>query len=146
MNDTRGLEALHRIAERESRSLPQYMLGVYPWTTATCSEALDRLQGMIEAERGALVALTRYLYRHKVPPPHSGGYPADYTSLNFTDLNYLAGVLARSHEDDVARIKDDLGMVHDEEGKRLGQALLDLKVKHLDALRHLNAPEPAVTP
>ena len=99
MNDARGLEALHRIAERESRSLTQYMLGVYPWTTTTRSEALDRLQGMIEAERNALVALTRYLYRHKVPPPHSGRYPTDYTSLNFnTDPTHRHAFSSRSFD------------------------------------------------
>lgn len=144
MSDVRGLQSLHRLAERESRSLMQYILGAIPWTTVADSAEVGQLLDMAMAERGALAALTRYLYRYKMPPPHSGGYPTDFTSLNFADLHYLARVLTQAQEDGIARLKDDLGLVQDEEGKRLGRALADLKSKHLDTLRTLGSSLPAV--
>jgi hypothetical protein len=146
MSDTRGLQALHNLVDRESRSLMQYMLGAFPWTTANKSAAVARLLGMTEAERDALVPLTRYLHRHKMPPPRAGGYPVDFTSLNFVDLDFLAALLARHQEDSIARLKDDLAAVSDDEGRRLAHHLLELKTRHLADLRRLTQPEPAVMP
>src|SRR4051794_26129259 len=101
MSDALGLEALQRLAHRESHSLMQYLVGAFPWTRGE-SEALDRVRDMIETERDALAALTRYLYRHKMPPPHSGGYPTDFTSLNFIDLGYLCLLLVKHQETGIA--------------------------------------------
>jgi hypothetical protein len=144
MSDARSLEALQRIARREVPSLMQYLAGAYPWTQGQ-SAALDRLQNIIETEREALARLTRYLYRHRMPPPHTGGYPIDFTSLNFVDLHYLVPLLIKHQEEGISRFQTDLAAVSDEEGRQLAAALLELKKRHLAELRELNSPQAAVT-
>jgi hypothetical protein len=144
MSDARSLHALHQIACREASSLLQYLAGAYPWAHGQ-AEPLDRLRAVIDTEREALAALTRYLHRHKMPPPHTGGYPTDFTSLNFVDLDYLIPLLIKHQEQGIARMQADLASVSDGEGRRLAEVLLQLKQRHLAALRQLHSPEPAVT-
>ena len=146
MNHTVGLKALQQFVSAESRSLMQYLLGAFPWTDSQHVEAVNRLLGMIEAERDALAGLTRYLYRHKMPPPHSGGYPVDFTSLNFINIDHLLPLVARHEEDSITRLTLALASPHDEEARQLAQALLDLKTKHLEELRQPSQPQAAVTP
>lgn len=143
MSDTRDLKTLQRLAHREVRSLMQYLAGAFPWTRGD-SPALDRLLDMIEGERDALTKLTRYLFRHKMPPPLTGGYPTDFTSLNFLDLSYLVPLLTKHEEESIAGIQTDLATFADGEGKQLTEAYLDLKKKNLAELRTLLKPEPAV--
>ena len=38
MSDARGLQALHRLVQRESRSLMQYILGVFPRAQKVAAE------------------------------------------------------------------------------------------------------------
>src|SRR5688572_559499 len=102
MSDTRGLQTLQQIAHREINSLMQYLAGAFPWTRGQ-SEALDRLLDMIEDEREALAVLIGYLTKHKMPPPHTGGYPTDFTSLNFIDLEYLVPLLIRHEEEGITQ-------------------------------------------
>jgi hypothetical protein len=145
VNDTRGLKPLQQFVAAEARSLMQYMLGVFPWADSRHVEAVNRLLGLIEAERDALAILTRCLYRHKLPPPHAGGYPVDFTSLNFVDLGHLLPLVARHEEESVARLRQAVAATHDDEARQLAQALLDLKLKHLEDLRQLAQPQAAVT-
>jgi hypothetical protein len=140
----RSLQTLQQIALRESNSLLRYIGDAFPWTTATGSDALERLQAIVRAERDALAALTRYLYRHKMPPPRSGGYPTDFTTLNFIELGYLTHLLTKQQKESIARIESDLASVAAGEGRQLAEALLAVKKKHLVELQHLQKPEPAV--
>src|SRR5262245_65245209 len=105
MTDDPKLQPLERLAHRESRSLLQYVVRAFPWTTAGKDASLSRLQTIIHEQRDALGALVRYLYRHKVPPPHAGGYPTDFTTLNFVDVAYLAGLLVQEQEQSIAAIE-----------------------------------------
>ena len=104
MTDNLQLQPLQRLAQRESRSLLQYVVRAFPWTSAAQDESLSRLQTIIHEQCDALGALIRYLYRHKVPPPQSGGYPTDFTALNFVDVSYLAGLLVKEQEESIAAI------------------------------------------
>ncbi len=144
MSDVRSLQTLQQLVRREARSLMQYLIDAYPWTSASGAEAVDRLRAMILAERDALTALTRYLYRHGMPPPHGGGYPSDFTSLNFVGLEHIVDVLARHQEDAIDRLQTDLDSVDPGEGRQLAEALLALKKKHLETLHEMRTPEPAV--
>src|SRR5262245_30608573 len=121
MSDARSLEALQRIACREVRSLMQYLGGAYPWAqpVAGQSDALVLLKCIIENQRESLARLTRYLFRHKMPPQHTGGYPTDFTSLNFVDLHYLVPLLIKHEEEGIAKMLADLASVSDPEGRQL---------------------------
>jgi hypothetical protein len=143
MSDTRDLQKLQQISQREINSLMQYLAGAFPWTRGQ-SEARDRLMDMIDDERVALAKLTRYLYRNKMPPPFTGGYPTEFTTLNFIDLDYLVPLLARHEEESIAQMQADLATVEAGEGKQIAEALLALKKKHQAELSELLKPEPAV--
>ena len=146
MSDARSLQILQQLVRRENCSLVQYVADAYPWTTASHAGDADRVRSLIAEERQALAALVRYLYRHKVPPPHTGGYPADFTGFNFVTLRHIASLLLDVEQKSIKQIEADLAFVKDEEGRQLAEKLLELKKEHLDALRQLQQPELAGTP
>jgi hypothetical protein len=146
MADPRSLQTLQQAVRRESNSLLQYMAGAFPWTTALRTEALERLETIVLAEREGLAGLTRYLYRHKIAPPPSGGYPTDFTSLNFIDLGYLVPLLVKDQKDNIARLEAELHSVADAEARSAGEEFLAVKRRHLHALEQLQVAEPAVMP
>jgi hypothetical protein len=146
MSDERGLQTMQQLVRRECRSLIQYVADAYPWTSASHAEDANRLRGLIAAEREALGSLARYLLRHKLPPPHTGGFPVEFTGLNFVDLGYIVSLLIKTEQESIQQIETDLASVEDEEGRQLAENLLALKQQHLDALHQLQQPEPAVTP
>lgn len=145
MTDDLKLQPLERLAHRESKSLLQYVVRAFPWTTAAQDESLSRLRDIIQQESDALGALVRYLLRHRIAPPHSGGYPMDFTALNFLDIGYLAGLLVKEQEENIAAIEADLKTVPAGEGKHLAETILALKKKHLEQFKQLQKPEPVVT-
>ncbi len=144
MSEAQSLHILKQLVQRESRSLMQYTAGVFPWTSAGHAEAGGRLRAIIFAERDHLINLTRFLSRHRMPPPHSGGYPIDFTSLNFIGLGHLASLLLKHQYEAIAEIEADLAALTDPEGRKLAEKFLALKKQHLDDLRGLQH-EPAVT-
>jgi hypothetical protein len=145
MNDSRGFQVLQQIAQREMKSLMEYMVGAFPWTTAERSAALERVQSIVQEERDALARLTRYLFRHRIAPPHPGGYPTDFTTLNFVDLAYLTPLLIQEEQKSIAQIASELSSIKDEEGRQIVEEMLAVKKKHLEQLQQLEKPELAVT-
>jgi hypothetical protein len=143
--DARSLDTLQQIVRRESRSLMQYVAGAYPWTDASHEAAEHRLRGIIQSERDHLIHLTRFLYRHKIAPPHGGGYATDFTSLNFLGLEHLVSLLIAHQQENIAALEADLAAITDPECRPIAEKFLAVKKKHLDELRQLQ-PEPAVTP
>ncbi len=145
MSDARSLEALQQLVRRESRSLMQYMAGAYPWTDASQEAAEHRLRAIIQSERDTLINLTRFLFRHKISPPHSGGYSTDFTSLNFLGLDHLVSLLIAHQQESIAALESELASIPDQECRHIAEKFLAVKKQHLGDLRLLQ-PEPAVTP
>jgi hypothetical protein len=145
MNDPRSFQVLQQIAQREIKSLMEYMAGAFPWTTAERTAALDQLQTIVHEERDGLARLTRYLFRHRINPPHPGGYPTDFTTLNFVDLTYLTPLLIQEERKGIAQIASELPSIKEQEARQLVEELLALKKQHLGQLQQLGKPELAVT-
>jgi hypothetical protein len=145
VTDARSLDIMQGIVRRESRSLMQYVAGAYPWTDATHEAAEHRLRSSIQSERDNLIHLTRFLYRHKIAPPHCGNYPTEFTSLNFLDLGRLVSLMVVHQEENIAALEADMTAISDPACREIAEEYLAVKKKHLDELRRLQ-PEPAVTP
>ena len=81
----------------------------------------------------------------KIAPPHGGGYPTDFTSLNFLGLEHLVSLLIVHQQENIAALEADLSALTDPECRQIAEKFLAVKKKHLDELRQLQ-PEAAVTP
>jgi hypothetical protein len=143
MSDDATLQTLQTLAGRELRSVLQYVVGAFPWATVEQAELPEKVRALVAEERDAVAAIARYLFRHHVPPP-TGGYPTSFTALNFVAVDALIPRLVEYEQKSIARLEADLDSVADADARKLVQALLDVKRKHLDTLRGL-APEPMVT-
>src|SRR5262245_1829171 len=96
--DAQTLSILQDIVGRESRSALQYVHDAYPWTNTSGDQALQSLQELIARERDALIGLTRFFQRRRLPLPVSVSYPTDFTTMNFLALAHLLPILADAEQ------------------------------------------------
>jgi len=91
---------------------------------------------MADEERESAAELVRIMQKKRlglrVMP---GGFPSHYTSGNFVSIDYLLPKLIAEHVKEVAQIERELSKVADEEAGKLAQTYLDMKRRHLQALK-----------
>ncbi len=137
---------LQRVLRREGLALLQYVREAFPWTRAGEDKALAELRDVIEEDRQALADLGRFLTRRRVPLPYIGSYPAEFTTVNFTSLDYLLPRLVEEQRREVGTLEAEVPAATDPEARAQLVRLLDLKRRHLGVLERLAAEnrQPAV--
>ena len=134
MLDTQTQALLQEVFRREGQSFLLYIHDAFPWTASEGEPALERLQRLIESERGAVTALGRYLLRQRVPLPFLGSFPMNFTSFNFQSLAYLVPKLIDAEKRLLADLERDLTRVPDVGARAELTKLADLKRRHLQEL------------
>ncbi len=137
---------LQELLRRDSRSLLQYVSESYPWSKAESAAACDAVRRMAAAQRDALARLARWLAKQHAPATFPGAYPMHFTTTNFIALHYLIPRLIADEERCLAAASEAERALTADEGRKLLQALIDLKKQHLrelDALRTQTTP-PAI--
>ena len=146
MNDAPTLPVLEQLVQRESHSLLQYMSDAFPWTTAKDRDAWTELQRLIAEERQGVGALVQFLVRRRHMFPYLGGYPANFTNINFVALEHLLPLLVDHERRAIAELERDLAQLSDPEAYSQVQTYLEMKRRHLLSLGALSTAhlEPAV--
>jgi hypothetical protein len=125
---------LQNIFRREGRSLLQYVSEAFPWVTQEETEALARLQVLVEDEQQALAELMRYFRKRRIAPPHLGPYPMTFTNMNYISLDHLLPVLTEYEQRSIVQLEQDLGRLSDVEARERVQRILAVKRRHLETL------------
>src|SRR5262245_18973245 len=144
MIDPTTHQTLQALVGRETRSVLHYAVDADPWTDPAHKDAVAKLKELIAQEREALAAISRFLFRHPVIPPSTGGDPTSYTTLNFLSLDALVSRLIESERSTLEQDRVYLRAITDPEARSLVENLVALKQKHLQELGRLSAPEPMV--
>jgi hypothetical protein len=139
--DAGSLSLLHRLASMGAYSLLQYVGQSFPWSGDKSLLMRTHILTMAGEERDAAARLVRILQKKHVLLRVKGGFPSHYTSGNFVSIDYLLPKLIAEHEKEVAEIERALPKADDEEARALAQGYLDMKRRHLDALRG-SSPSP----
>jgi hypothetical protein len=142
MMDAQTRESLQQIVRQENLSLLSYVRQAYPWTTAERSAALNRLQGLLDAEHQALAALGQYMTRRHVPVPVHVSFPVNFTTVNFLGLEYLIPRLVEEERQTITDLERDLPGLTDLESRVRVEQILVLKRRHLTELEALRTPQP----
>jgi len=139
VEDARTYALLENIAQREDRSLLQYVKDAYPWITPAEQQVLAQIQAMTEEERQGVAELIRFLISRRRPPPYLGTFPASFTSLSFVSLDHLIPLLADNEREELERLQGEIEQMPDPEAKKLVQKIIANKTWHLETLRSLAA-------
>jgi hypothetical protein len=140
MIDPASAATLEQVFRRESLSLLRYVGDAFPWTTMRGGAALERLRGLVDAERDAVAAIGRYFQRHRIVLPPTGSYPSQFTTVNFVALSYLLPRLAAFERESIAALERDLAQVKDGDARQLLDTLVEVKRRNLAALEEMAAP------
>ncbi len=148
MIDAQTYGRLQDIIRREGRSLLQYAIESFPWTTTDADGRPAALQQLAEDEREAAGEVARLLIRHRLSPPYLGAYPMAFTSFNYLTMNRLLTLLAEQQRREIALLEGDLRELTDDESRGVVRHLLELKTANLKKLEALLLPgaEPAAAP
>ena len=148
MIDAQTYGRLQDIIRREGRSLLQYAIESFPWTTTGADGRPAALQQLAQDESEAAAELARLLVRHRLSPPYLGAYPVSFTSFNYLAIDRLVPLLADYQRRGIDQLEADLRELTDEEARAAVRHLLDVKTANLKKLEALRSPgaEPAATP
>ncbi len=142
MQDPKTQARLQAILRRESRSLLQYVRDSFPWTRPEEKEALAQLQTLIGEEQPAITAFAKFLVRNRIPVPHLGSYPVDFTTLNFVSLDHLLPMLVDAEDRCIRDLENDVITLTDPDSRAEIQKLLDMKRQHRKTLEALTTAHP----
>jgi hypothetical protein len=135
--DANAQTLLQDILRRESRSVFRYVAEAFPWINSSEEKALSELQGLLAAERQAVVELGQFLVRRHVPLPFIPSYPANFTTINFLALDYVLPLLVERERQSIADLERDLACLKDPAARAEVEKLLAVKLKHLPAYQAL---------
>jgi hypothetical protein len=146
--DAQTYGRLQDIIRREGRSLLQYAIESFPWTTTGSDGRPAALRQLAEVEAEAAAELARLLVRHRLSPPYLGAYPTAFTSFNYLAIDRLVPLLADYQRRGIVKLENDLRELTDEEVRAAVRHLLEVNTANLKKLESLLLPgaEPAVTP
>ena len=115
----------------------QYVREAFPWITAEEKSALAQLQKLIGEEQGAIGRLVDLLVERNHLYPYMGSFPIAFTNINFVSLEHLLPMLVDYEARSLGELECDLAVITDVEALSRVQDLVDMKRRHLDALRDL---------
>ena len=135
---------LQEIVRKEGRSLLQYVNESFPWTTAKNQHVLPVLSEMAAEERDAATQVVRLLLKNRVKPPYLGAYPMTFTNINYMSVEFLLPHLTGYQNHRIAELDREILNVTDAEVKHLLHTVLEMKRRHLMALKNLGQEQPPV--
>jgi hypothetical protein len=134
--DARTAAIFREIIRRESRSLLAYVRDSFPWADHDDQTELGRLHNLIEEERQALERLAEVLNRHHVTPTYLGGFPSQFTTINYVSLDFLVPQLVGEEQKSIACLEPELAQFQGDGHDELAH-LLEIKRRHLPVLREM---------
>ncbi len=148
MIDTPTYNRLQDIIRREGRSLLQYAVESFPWSSTDGDPRTAELRQLARDEAGATAGLAQLLVRHRLSPPYLGAYPMGFTSYNYLALDRLILLLAEYERRGLPALQADLAALEDPEVRDAVRHLLEVKRTNLKRLETLLQPgtEPAAKP
>jgi hypothetical protein len=146
VNDRSVEHLLQTIIRREGRSFLQYVGDAFPWTTAAEQADLARFHQLVREHSEALAALSRFMLKRHLAPPHLGPYPMGFTTINFVSFDHLLPRLVVAQREGIVQLEKDQAALDDAEAQAAVGKLLDLKRNQLKILQELTTahPEPAL--
>ena len=129
------------LMRQEGRSMLQYVVESFPWTTRDNEPGLADLRQMAEEECHAAEQLAKLLLRHHGRPPFLGAYPMSFTTINFIALDHLLPRLIQFQKDRVRDLEACEKRILHEESRTQVRALLEITRRHLRRLERLAAGE-----
>jgi hypothetical protein len=148
MADSNTGEILNRLMARLYRSLLQYAVDCWPWTSASESDADPPEQKAIEQLARAqkeFVARLVDLIVEQAESPDFGNYP-DNSELHYVALDYLLGKLVADEQDLIAEFEVARPLLEqDPEAAALVAEILSAEIENLARLRELSKAVPAAT-
>jgi hypothetical protein len=128
---------LQDVIRRQGRSFLQYAGESFPWHTAEAGSITEHVSQLVTEERDAAAALARYLVKHRLTPPYLGAYPSYFTSYNYMSVDRLLPILVEHQQRGVAELESDLQAIHDPDTQKQVSGLVEMKKRHLSALKAL---------
>lgn len=128
---------LRDLVRKEGRSLVQYVVESYPWTTEKDAKRLPPLFEVAQEERDGAAAVVRLLLKHRVTPPYLGAYPMSYTTINYQSLGFLVPYLVDFEKRRIAELDAEAAALTDGEVKHALRTLVEMKRRHLGVLSGL---------
>jgi hypothetical protein len=142
MTDTKTKAMLQKVISREARSILQYVSEAFPWTTPEERPALEQLQLLIAEEREALGrVIDLYTDRFHTYPP-IGSFPTAFTEINYVSLEHLLPMLVDYEARSLGELECEFAEITDTQVMDVLQTLLDVKCRHLEVLKKLEADHP----
>ena len=122
-------------------SLLQYIAQSGTWAGPSSKDTLAAILARGDEERASTTQFTRLLQKKRIRLPPLGAYPSHFTTVHFVGVEYLVPRLNTEHVKEIAQIERILSRIDDAEIRAMGQAYLDMKRRHLDALQELAKPK-----
>ena len=147
MADQTANDILNHLVGRVYRSLLQYSVECWPWTTLTetVGSAAPEQQALeqMAARQKSFVARLVELLTDRGENVDFGGFP-DNSELHYVSLDFLLGKLVADEQQLVAELEAALGGLHnDQEAAALVSELLTAEQANIARLRELTAKAPA---
>jgi hypothetical protein len=137
----KNLAVMHRLFQKESRSLAQFVSETSPWMHREDREAQDLLNSIITDERRWANQLARMIIE-RGSQPISASYPDRFihSNLHYVALDYLMQRIAEYLDGAVASIQSDLSAtINDAVLRQLLEQMVERKGGQATALRRLAA-------
>ena len=142
MADSNPGDMLNRVLARLYRSLLQYAVDCWPWTSATDTAASEmpeqRVIEEMTARQQEFVARLADLITRRGDVVDFGSF-RDNSELNYVSLDYLLGKLIADEQGLIAELQVALpALQHDAEATALVSELLAVETQNLTQLRELS--------
>jgi hypothetical protein len=142
MTDSNSSDVLNHVLARLYRSLMQYAVDCWPWSTATDTEAAEvpeqKIIEQMTLRQQEFVSRLTDLIMRRGGVVDFGSFP-DNSELHYVSLDYLLGKLIADEQDLVAELKTALSaMGHDAEATALVSELLAVETQNVARLSELS--------
>jgi hypothetical protein len=142
MTDSNSSDVLNSVLARLYRSLMQYAVDCWPWSTATDTEAAElpeqKVIEQMTLRQQEFVARLADLVMHCGGAVDLGTFP-DNSELHYVSIDYLLGKLIADEQELVIEIQTaGAGLGHDPEAAALVAELLSVETQNVARLSELS--------
>ena len=139
--DALSYHSLSRLIAIGSTSLLQYLRDSSPFARNDSAGTLTKALKLADEEREAAEQMTRWLQKRHERIPKTGGFPSQFTTMNFCTIEYLLPKLSSETVREIAEIERIASQVQNDEVHALVQGFLDMKRRHLHSLAEFATPK-----
>ncbi|HEY2251322.1 MAG TPA: hypothetical protein VGH74_09690 [Planctomycetaceae bacterium] len=147
MADSNSSDVLNRVLARLNRSLLQYAVDCWPWSSATDTAAVETPEQksveQMTLRQQQFVARLVDLIMVRDDTVDLGSFP-DNSELHYVSLEYLLGKLIKDEQELVAALQSALSALEsDVEARTLVAEILAAEHENIERLRELSNSAPA---